>query len=201
MKQDFYGNFRVNLNVTWFFVFFSGLHDWIMLILVWFERSLHSAQVSGQNRPLALRGHVTNASFKQLVGIFPMPKIDRAHKNYLTAEIWEEFTFKGDILWHFGFSTKQYDLYWLPCWRTYFCPPTWRPKLFFAYFFLNVWYRGGSRIFFRRRCTRLLLYLNTNKPRSFFFRIPRHEYQSCEPSVSWFVVYRMCNDETVTRSN
>ena len=24
--------------------------------------------------------------------------------------------------------------------------------------------------------------------------------QSCEPSVSWFVVYRMCNDETVTRS-
>ena len=28
-------------------------------------------------------------------------------------------------------------------------------------------YMGGSRIFFRRRCTRLLLYFNTNKPRSF----------------------------------
>ena len=41
-------------------------------------------------RPLALRGHVTNASFKQWVGILLMPKIDRAHKNYLTAEIWEE---------------------------------------------------------------------------------------------------------------
>ena len=28
---------------------------------------------------------------------------------------------------------------------------------------------GGSRIFFRRGCTRLLLYFNTNKPHSFFF--------------------------------
>ena len=42
------------------------------------------------NRPLALRGHVTNASFKQWVGILLMPKIVRAHKNYLTVEIWEE---------------------------------------------------------------------------------------------------------------
>ena len=34
--------------------------------------------------------------------------------------------------------------------------------------------RGGSRIFFRRGCTRLLLYFNTNKSHSFFFfcRIP-----------------------------
>ena len=34
--------------------------------------------------------------------------------------------------------------------------------------------RGGCRIFFRRGCTRLLLYFNTNKPHSFFFfcRIP-----------------------------
>ena len=30
-------------------------------------------------------------------------------------------------------------------------------------------YRGGSRIFFSRGCTRLLLYFNTNKPHSFFF--------------------------------
>ena len=33
--------------------------------------------------------------------------------------------------------------------------------------------RGGSRIFFRRECTRLLLYFNTNKPHSFFLA----EYQ------------------------
>ena len=31
--------------------------------------------------------------------------------------------------------------------------------------------RSGSRIFFRRGCTRLLLYFNTNKPHS-FCRIP-----------------------------
>ena len=41
------------------------------------------------DRPVALRGHVTNASFKRCVGILLMPKIDRAHKNYLTPEIWE----------------------------------------------------------------------------------------------------------------
>ena len=29
-------------------------------------------------------------------------------------------------------------------------------------------FRGGSRMFFRRGCTRLLLYFNTNKPHSFF---------------------------------
>ena len=39
---------------------------------------------------------------------------------------------------------------------------------------ISVNIRGGSRIFFRRGCTRLLLYFNTNKPHSFFFfcRIP-----------------------------
>ena len=42
------------------------------------------------NRPLALRSLVTNAFFKQWVGILLMPKIDRAHKNYLTPKIWEE---------------------------------------------------------------------------------------------------------------
>ena len=31
--------------------FFSGLLKWIVLILVWFERSLHPAQVSGQSCP------------------------------------------------------------------------------------------------------------------------------------------------------
>ena len=41
------------------------------------------------DRPVALRGHVTNASFKRCVGILLIPKIDRAHKNYLSPEIWE----------------------------------------------------------------------------------------------------------------
>ena len=37
-----------------------------------------------------LYSYVTNASFKQWVGILLMPKLDRAHKSYLTPEIWEE---------------------------------------------------------------------------------------------------------------
>ena len=42
------------------------------------------------NSLLALRGHETNAFFKQWAGIMLMPQIDRAHKYYLTFEIWEE---------------------------------------------------------------------------------------------------------------
>ena len=46
--------------------------------------------------------------------------------------------------------------------------PIWPPKIN-----KNIWSsRGGSRIFFRRGCTHLLLYFNTNKPNSFFGRIP-----------------------------
>ena len=59
-------------------------------------------EVNQCNRPVALRGHATNASFKRWVGILLMPKIDRAHKNYLTAEIWEETllreTFYGTLI-------------------------------------------------------------------------------------------------------
>ena len=48
MEQDFYGDFQGN--VTWFFASFSCVHDWIMLILVWFERSLHYTQVSEESK-------------------------------------------------------------------------------------------------------------------------------------------------------
>ena len=90
------------------------------------------------NRPRALWGHATNTSLKQLVGILLMPKIDRAQK---WSYMWNlrGKAFKGDILWHFDFSTKQYDLYWPPCWRAYSCPPTWWPTLHFAYILLNFW--------------------------------------------------------------
>ena len=50
-------------------------------------------------RPLALRDHVTNASFKQWLGILLMTKIDRAHKNYLTPEIWEETYLRAEIFY------------------------------------------------------------------------------------------------------
>ena len=44
MEQDFHGDLQVNL--TWFFAIFSSVLNLIVLILVWFERSLYSAQVS-----------------------------------------------------------------------------------------------------------------------------------------------------------
>ena len=53
MEQDFHGDFQVN--VTWFLSFFSGVLDWIVLVLVWFERSLHSEEVSGQRCPWPIK--------------------------------------------------------------------------------------------------------------------------------------------------
>ena len=53
VERDFHGNFRVN--VTWFFAFYSGVLDWIVLFMVWFERSLHSAQVRRQSYPWLLK--------------------------------------------------------------------------------------------------------------------------------------------------
>ena len=53
MEQDFHGDFQVN--VTWFFASISGVLDWIVLILVWIERSVHSAQVSGPSCPSPLK--------------------------------------------------------------------------------------------------------------------------------------------------
>ena len=36
-----------------------------------------------------------------------MPKIDRAHKKIILQPNLRKNTFKGDILWHFDFSTKS----------------------------------------------------------------------------------------------
>ena len=54
VEQDFHGNFQIN--VTFFFPFFSSVLDWIELILEWFERYFHSSQVrGGQNWPWSLQ--------------------------------------------------------------------------------------------------------------------------------------------------
>ena len=75
VEQDFHGNFQVN--VTWFFAFFSGVLDWIVLILVQFERPLDSAQAGGQNCPWTLelmtsqvveRAWICTGSYGQLRG-------------------------------------------------------------------------------------------------------------------------------------
>ena len=46
VEQDFHGKFQVN--VIHFFAFFSGALDWMVLLLVWFKKTLHFTQVSGQ---------------------------------------------------------------------------------------------------------------------------------------------------------
>ena len=53
VEQDFHGNFHAY--VTCLFAFFTGVLDWIVRILVLFERSLHSAQVSRQSYPCPLK--------------------------------------------------------------------------------------------------------------------------------------------------
>ena len=53
VEQDVHGNFQVS--VTWYFAFFLGALAWIVLIVVWFERSLHSVDVSGQSCPWPLK--------------------------------------------------------------------------------------------------------------------------------------------------
>ena len=98
--QPWAANFTANL------FYFVGLHCILLVglftiihgqtVISRFRQIINGKQNSrlvnilSQNRPLAPRDHVTNASFKQWVGILLMPKIDRARKNYLTLEIWEE---------------------------------------------------------------------------------------------------------------
>ena len=113
-------------------------HHWKDLFL------LQKLSIDDANRPLALRGHETNASLKQWVVILRLPKINRTHKNYLTPEVWEETHLKkmfyGTLIFqqrimicigrHVGRQKR---------WRAYSCSPTWWLKLLVAYILLNVW--------------------------------------------------------------
>jgi len=54
VKQDFHGKFSGQCYM-FCFAFFSGLLDCLLLILVWFERSLHPTQGSGQSCPWHLK--------------------------------------------------------------------------------------------------------------------------------------------------
>ena len=86
MEQDFHGDFLVN--VTWFFASFSGVLDCIVLILVWFERSLHSAELSGQNWSLTFK---TNDVTKGRKDVDPHGRLQGVQgRNGLTtrADIW-----------------------------------------------------------------------------------------------------------------
>ena len=52
VEQDFHANFQVN--VTWFFAFFYGVLDWIVLILVWFDRVVKGAGCRRKSAPKSL---------------------------------------------------------------------------------------------------------------------------------------------------
>ena len=53
LGEDFHRNFWVN--PSWSLMLYFVLLDWIVLILVWFERSLHLAQVRWQSCPWPLK--------------------------------------------------------------------------------------------------------------------------------------------------
>ena len=87
------------------------------------------------DRPLALRGRVTNALFKQWLGILLMPKIVKAHKNYLTPEIWEETHLRETVYGTLIFQESSMNSIGRHVGGDPFFfggNPTWRPKLLFA---------------------------------------------------------------------
>ena len=133
------GNLHCNYSQSSFITFINWQNLWCFvfsLLFLDFCGGNTCRWTNPMNRPLALRCHVTNASFKQWVRILLMPKIDRARKNYHTTawtEIWEEthsreiFMAQSSMICigrHVGGQV---------------CPPTWRPKLLLAYILLNVW--------------------------------------------------------------
>ena len=112
----------INWQNLWCFVFSQ-------ILFLEFCRGNTCRWTNQMNRPLALRCHVTNASFKQWVGILLLPKIDKACKNYGTPVIWEEAHSREIFMALWFFNKVVWFLYWPPFWRAYSCPPTWQPKL------------------------------------------------------------------------
>ena len=69
-----------------------------------------------------------------------MPKIDRAHKNHLTPEIWEETHLREIFYGTLIFQQSSMILYWLPCWKAYSClPPV--NFIIFSTIFLKLKYK------------------------------------------------------------
>ena len=80
--------------------------------------------------------------------------------------------------WYFGARSINSQKSWSET-KVIPCHKKWLPDCIYSdeerpFHWEPILCRGGSRTFFRRGCTRLLLYFNTNKPHSSFFfcRIP-----------------------------
>ena len=77
VQQDFHGKFQSN--VTWVFAFFSVVLDWIVLILVWFERSLHSLTIKTDDVTIGRRDEGGNFGF-QVTGVIEWDQITKPQK-------------------------------------------------------------------------------------------------------------------------
>ena len=95
MEQDFHGNFRVT--VTWFFAVLSGVLDGIVLILVWFERFLHSAQANGQSYPWLLKLMTSQAVARTWLRAGANAPLIKKPKSRLLPIFWLDFTLNSQI--------------------------------------------------------------------------------------------------------
>ena len=91
------------------------------------------------NGPLALRGYLTNAFFKQWVEILLMPKLGRAQIFCYTPNLWGK-AFKGYILWHFDFFKKVIWFVLAAMLDGILLPSKMAANLLFACILLNFWY-------------------------------------------------------------
>ena len=87
--------------------------------------------------PLALIGHMTNASFKQWLGILLMTKIDMEHIKIILPQ-----NLRGNTIKEIFYGTLIFQQSSMICIGRHIGgqePPTWRPKLLFSCILLNVW--------------------------------------------------------------
>ena len=98
----------------------------------------NKVRTSTFNRPRALRGHVTNASFKQWVGTSQMPKIDRAHKIILHPRF-ERKRIQGTYFMALWFFNKVVWFVLAAMLEGILLPSNMVATTTFAYFLLNVW--------------------------------------------------------------
>ena len=96
VEQDFHANFQVN--VTWFLAFFYGVLDWIVLILVWFDRVVKGAGCRRKSAPTWLVSTGYSAWHFFMDGVFKIKypwtgrllwQLSRQLQNFLATLVWK----------------------------------------------------------------------------------------------------------------
>ena len=121
MEQDFHGDFQVL--VTWFLASFSGVLDWIVLILVWFERSLHSTQVTEESCPWTLKLMTSQRIERTLIrtggyGWFRGEWVNGQHYiNYIIKSLYKSWLLKAQSWISLESSSKSLEsIVKILCW-------------------------------------------------------------------------------------